>query len=83
MANTLETWILRQRDKVLFTVGEKIVDTNDMVALIDQAVTEVGAEKPGPTRDKYRFVGAGIHRLLARKPERTVRIAYARFFQKL
>lgn len=55
MAHQFEMGVVHQMDNVVFGAGEKIVQTDDIMAVGQQAFAQMGADKPGPARDQYLF----------------------------
>lgn len=55
MPHQLEVWVVQQVQDVVFDTSKEIVQTDDIVAIIQQALAKVGAKKACTTGDE----GAG------------------------
>ncbi len=56
VAGQLETRVSQQVRHIGACPGEEVVEADDIVALLDQAFTQVGTEEPRPARDQYACV---------------------------
>jgi hypothetical protein len=53
MANQLETVTTQQVHDVVFVSGEKIVQTDNLIALVEQMIAEMAPDKSSSTGDEY------------------------------
>jgi len=56
VAHQLETWVLAQRDDVAAGAGEKVVDAQHLVAVGQQPLTEMRAQKSGAAGYEYSVI---------------------------
>ncbi|HEX4158786.1 MAG TPA: hypothetical protein VHY79_09935 [Rhizomicrobium sp.] len=56
---------------ILVCAGEEIVDTGDMGALIEEALAEMGTEKPGPARHQHTFFE--VRHILSKKSASSIK----------
>ncbi len=57
MAQQLESRVVQQLLDVALVAGEEIIHTEDFVALADELIAEVAAQKSGAARDQAAFDG--------------------------
>ena len=55
MAEELKIGVLEQMNDISFTACIKVIHTQHIVTLLQEAITEVGSEEPGATGDKDAF----------------------------
>ena len=59
MAHQFEIWVLQQVHDISSCAGIKIIHTQDIVTVLEQAFAQVRAEKPGPPRDQDMLIRHG------------------------
>ena len=57
VAQQLEMGVVQQVEDVVLGAGEVVIDTEDVVPVVEEAFTEMGAEKAGPAGHQYAFCG--------------------------
>ncbi len=55
MAQQFEMGVVHQVENVIFGAGEKIVHTDDTMAVGQQAFAQMGADEPGSAGNQYLF----------------------------
>jgi len=75
VADHLEVRVRVERGEVVARAREEVVDADDVVAPLEQALAQVGAEEPGAAGDQNAFTHEIAHVCLDRDSERMRREA--------
>ena len=52
MTHQLEVWVVQQVQDVVLDARKKVVQADDIVAVVQQTLTEMRAEETGPASDE-------------------------------
>jgi hypothetical protein len=55
MPHKFKTWVIREVAYVILSPGEIVIQADNLVTLVEEALAEMGAEKAGSSCDENTF----------------------------